>query len=593
MPGSKRPSAHSPPVASVVVVTASENGVNGDDNTVVVSEEVWAKAIHAVKVQKMSLRQAAQVYGVHYMSLHRRVRGRYATSVAAAFDIRAYLSEDDEAEILGVLREQFLHEKRITSDDIRFVVRAIASHGGKRAVPPEFPPSRWIAEFKRVHGFAKLNSYAYPPVGAAASSSSMSEDELDDGDSEGSGGGAAASSSAYARYAVPSFTRPSYDVPSRHSYNRDNHHHHARLSSDHLEPTPQQQQQWEQNSDGDREDFGSNRSSVSYDNGATTGSSCGSFESSDRVFSTGPSVNNSATTTATNTTSHSVHGDTDREALQLQQQHQQNQQDQQEQRSYKLSHTVPPETWEKAIAAVEQQGMSLRAAARAYGVHFAALHRRVKKRAQGGDSGVPGAPMEGYFHPDDEAGIIRVVVARAELGVLMTFDELMDLVQRAALRNLPDISVDAARKLMARFQSRNEHSIRHIIVDWPLPRISLMSLNSTSGGSSRGKTSSVSSSSSAAGSSSRAARGPSSRPSVIVRNSGGLPPSMAMALNGLNGSGSGSGSGSLLTPPLALPSAQSLLLRPQPQKPLPATTTTTTTTMTSVRRVTGDKSMFV
>ncbi|POM73256.1 DNA-binding protein, partial [Phytophthora palmivora] len=96
-------------------------------------------------------------------------------------------------------------------------------------------------------------------------------------------------------------------------------------------------------------------------------------------------------------------------------------------RGYKLSHTVPAETWEKAIAAVEQQGMSLRAAAKMYGVHFAALHRRVKKRAQGGQS----KGSNGYFHPSDEAGIMRVVVARAELGGLMTFDELTRLVEVA------------------------------------------------------------------------------------------------------------------------------------------------------------------
>ncbi|GMF17523.1 unnamed protein product [Phytophthora lilii] len=139
------------------------------------------------------------------------------------------------------------------------------------------------------------------------------------------------------------------------------------------------------------------------------------------------------------------------------------------QRGYKLSHTVPAETWEKAIAAVEQQGMSLRAAAKLYGVHFAALHRRVKKRAQGGLA----KGNNGYFHPSDEAGIMRVVVARAELGVLMTFDELMRLVEAAALRKLPDISVEAARNLLVRFQSRNEQSIRHITDDWPPPRPAL------------------------------------------------------------------------------------------------------------------------
>ncbi|GMF61134.1 unnamed protein product [Phytophthora fragariaefolia] len=135
-------------------------------------------------------------------------------------------------------------------------------------------------------------------------------------------------------------------------------------------------------------------------------------------------------------------------------------------RGYKLSHTVPAETWEKAITAVEQQGMSLRAAAKLYDVHFAALHRRVKKRAQSGQA----KGNNGYFHPSDEASIMRVVVARAELGVLMTFDELMRLVEAAALHKLPNISVEAARNLLVRFQTRNEKSIHHIIHDWPPPR---------------------------------------------------------------------------------------------------------------------------
>lgn len=451
----------------------------------VVSEDVWAKAIHAVKVQKMSLHQAAQMYGVHHMSLHRRVRGRYATSMSTSFDVRAYLSEDDEAEVLGVLREQFLHEKRITSDDIRFVVRAIASHGGKRAVPPEFPPSRWIVDFKRVHGFSKLNSYAYPLTTTASTSSTASDADMDEKDSEGA---------SYPRYVVPSY------------HQQQQQHQQQQEREDDRREREAEQNQWDANSDGDRDGdgFGSNTSSGSYENGNTTGSSCGSFES-------GTSQNESK-------------------------------------RTYKLSHTVPPETWDKAIAAVEQQGMSLRAAARAYGVHFAALHRRVKKRAQGDPLSVT---MEGYFHPDDEAGIIRVVVARAELGVLMTFDELMDLVQRAALRNLPDISVDAARKLMARFQSRNEHSIRHIIVDWPLPRISAMSLNSNSSKSSNGATDAH-----------RQVRRP-PRPSVIV-DAGGASLMNAHTLAAMAaGAPAAPMIPSLSNGSALLPPSQSLLLRPQ------------------------------
>ncbi|ETK75875.1 hypothetical protein L915_17578 [Phytophthora nicotianae] len=55
----------------------------------------------------------------------------------------------------------------------------------------------------------------------------------------------------------------------------------------------------------------------------------------------------------------------------------------------------------------------------------------------------------------------------------------MRLVEAAALRKLPDISMDSARKLLTRFQSRNEQSIRHIIDDWPPPRAAV-SASSTS-----------------------------------------------------------------------------------------------------------------
>ncbi|GMF19659.1 unnamed protein product [Phytophthora fragariaefolia] len=208
---------------------------------------------------------------------------------------------------------------------------------------------------------------------------------------------------------------------------------------------------------GEGEELGSNTSSGSFDSesGTTTGASSGSFDSESGT-TTGTSSNSSVGTSLATASANSNRSNYESSLDSVSS----------EKRGYKQSHTVPPETWEKAIAAVEQQGMSLRAAAKVYGVHFAALHRRVKKRAQGGQSS---KSTNGYFHPSDEAGIVRVVVARAELGVLMTFDELMKLVETAALRKLPDISVKNARKLMVRFQTRNEQSIRHIIVDWPPP----------------------------------------------------------------------------------------------------------------------------
>ncbi|TMW63728.1 hypothetical protein Poli38472_002669 [Pythium oligandrum] len=437
-------------------------------------DDTWAKAIHAVRVQRMSLRQAAQLYGVHHMSLHRRVRGRYATSLPPSFDIRSYLSPDDEAEALGVLREQFLHEKRITSDDIRFVVRAIASQGGKRSIPAEFPPSRWIAEFKRIHGLTKLNNYAYPPNGQ------QRDQEMEEAEDSGSN---------YSGYSASSYRR-------------------GRRSSEY------NYKSMDRNSDADRDEYvtpaSTNGNAFSESSGTTTGSSSGG------------SYDNGET----------------------------------EKRSYQLSHTVPPEVWEKAIEAVEQDGMSLRAAARKYNVHFAALHRRVKKRAQ--SQHTPG--MNGYFHPDDEAGIIRVVVARAELGVLMTFDELMDLVQRAALRNLPDLTIEAARKLLTRFQTRNEHSIRHIISDWPVPRAH--SLKGDSGGEAKREQDPPPSRMMARSSSMPP---PSLRPNVRMRSPMGAEP----RIRALPPVSSQAGDSLSPIPPLRgdLPAPSSFLARPRLQPP--------------------------
>ncbi|RLN02322.1 hypothetical protein BBJ28_00017428 [Nothophytophthora sp. Chile5] len=405
--------------------------------------------------------------------------------------LRRFLSEADEREALGVLRDQFHHEQRITSDDVRFVVRAIASHGGSVSIPPDFPPSRWILEFKRVHGFVQLNSFAYgaPAVAPLASSvafglperlsvgnlshnasfsnrfarttvssnsSSGANSEGDEDVAVGSGrtgrhhgryssAGESGFSTRYASHSPYDDESP-VQQQSRYQHQQQQHQRRSMVVDDRRGAGTWQQPEAAR---GAREDLGSNLSSGSFDseNGTTTGASSSNYSSSG-----GPGLG-ARRAVSVNNESHYEPSDSGGAPT--------------EKRGYKLSHTVPPETWEKAIAAVEQQGMSLRAAAKIYGVHFAALHRRVKKRAQGGQASKANS---GYFHPSDEAGIMRVVVARAELGVLMTFDELMKLVETAALRKLPDISVEAARTLMVRFQSRNEQSIRHIIVDWPPPR---------------------------------------------------------------------------------------------------------------------------
>ncbi|KAE9334812.1 hypothetical protein PF008_g13783 [Phytophthora fragariae] len=413
--------------------------------------------------------------------------------------------------------------KHVTSDDVRLAARAVASQGGSVAIPPDFPPSRWVLEFKRVHGFVQFNSFAFgaaapfrlperlelPQLRAAASAAPASQTATRNNSDNGSNDKRSSSAGAGAALATSSSQgsgnnsndemerSPSEDNRGSSSETRretmgyspssastlttyDNDKQRAvqlqrGFSQRHRQLLQQQQRRamlvegcrratmaWPERdhatTDHDHEEMrsDSSRGSLDSENGATTGPS-----NSPRDIDGGdvrPSMNTTPPHSRHTVSTTSNADDTQDSAS--------NASSSTDKRSYKLSHTVPNETWDKAITAVEQQGMSLRAAAKLYGVHFAALHRRVKKRAQGGQSS---KGSSGYFHPSDEAGIMRVVVARAELGVLMTFDELMRLVEASALRKLPDISVAGARNLLTRFQSRNENSIRHIIDDWPAP----------------------------------------------------------------------------------------------------------------------------
>ncbi|KAF4127844.1 helix-turn-helix Psq domain [Phytophthora infestans] len=445
---------------------------------------------------------------------------------AADVSVRRYLSEADEKEVLRTLKEKQRHQTRITSDDVRQAVRAVASKGGKVLLPTDFPPSGWVLEFKRAHGFVHINSFAFSAAvnssGKAAaafrlpdrlevplrftapdhissantsstyaaangnshrnsstsvaqtSGRSLSSGNASDVEKETSTDRRIFSSSDAAHVVMYSMSPSGPRTPFDSEIQRQTQLRHS-FSQRHQRHLQQQQRRGILVNDHRREaarsepardlsvDHEEMRSSSQHEDGTSTGSSTCARGGGNGVGDVS-----------------SFH----RERIRLMHPHNRQagsdngssmdeMQDAapvassaSDKRGYKLSHTVPTETWEKAIAAVEQQGMSLRAAAKLYGVHFAALHRRVKKRAQSEKT----KGTTGYFHPSDEAGIMRVVVARAELGVLMTFDELMRLVEAAALRKLPDISMDSARKLLTRFQSRNEMSIRHIIEDWPPPR---------------------------------------------------------------------------------------------------------------------------
>ncbi|TMW66429.1 hypothetical protein Poli38472_004194 [Pythium oligandrum] len=329
-----------------------------------VSEKIWAQAIHAVTVQKMSLRRAAQLYGVHHMSLHRRVRGRYMTNQPTRFQDGFVLTAEEEEEVLNVLREQFMHERHVSPDDVRYVVRTIASQDGRREIPTDFPLNRWILNFKRVHGLES------PPSTPRSASGEL--------------------------------------YSNRHVYERD-----------------------------------------AYTAPVYYGSSNGSTPRARSVYS----QEHDSTSESESEHHHRATREQDEGVV--------------GERRCQQSSLVPPEVWEKAIDAVETQGMSLRNAAKAYDVHFAALHRRVKKRAM---KRAQDPLLENYIPFEDEAGIIRVIHARADLGLLMSFDELVDLINRTAMKYI-HLTPNLSRSIVQRFQARVEQAIRHLITDWPLPQI--------------------------------------------------------------------------------------------------------------------------
>ncbi|TYZ67202.1 hypothetical protein PybrP1_005615 [[Pythium] brassicae (nom. inval.)] len=388
--------------------------------TSAVSEKVWAQAIHAVTVQKMSLRRAAQLYGVHHMSLHRRVRGRYVSPATARFAGDFCLSRAEEDEVVSVLREQFEHERRVSSDDVRYVVRTIAGQSARLDLPADFPRKQWITNFKRTHGFVDGGS---SPSNSFASSENSNR-----------GGGTA---------------------PQQ-----------AREQLGGSLPQPPWQQRVVYHATGAGESQGSN---LQGDAAAQLLSFAAATPSAAYLQETAASASEDGSSPASaNSYLRNESSESESESREV---GLGDEQAPEKEPWYPQKSTVSDETWEKAMNAVEIEGMSLRSAAKAHGVHFAALHRRVKKRALIKQSA---PPLENYISFEDEAGVVRVIRARADLGVLMTYDELVDLLNRTALKHAPSISAEFSRSLARKFQSRVEQSTRHLVHDWPLPPLDMI-----------------------------------------------------------------------------------------------------------------------
>ncbi|OWZ02137.1 DNA-binding protein, partial [Phytophthora megakarya] len=307
--------------------------------------------------------------------------------------------------------ERYTRLEGYSDVDIADVVRAIVSNHGRRALPSDFPSASWIAMFKRenefvdvddlVRGRSRTTSANLPPQ--RQQESKIQSYELEQQQYELETQQHRGDQLRYRNYrqSPPLVSMAHSPIQGGDSYDWDD--------DDDGENSPQQQPHLRYYQPHDGRSF---RRSPSF--GSNNGRS-------------GHPKNN-----------------TDR--------------------NYRQSNLVPTKVWQAAMEDVAIHGMSLRNAAKAHGVHFAALHRRLKKRQQH-KLNMPCEP--GYIPFGDEAGVVRVIHARADMGVFLTFTELVDLLKRTALKHRSELPEDVANALVRKFQSRVEQSVRHLIIDWP------------------------------------------------------------------------------------------------------------------------------
>ncbi|OWY97224.1 DNA-binding protein, partial [Phytophthora megakarya] len=297
--------------------------------------------------------------------------------------------------------------------DIADVVRTVVSDHGRRALPSDFPSVTWIAMFKRENDFMDVDDLvrgrSRTTSGKLPSQRQQQENyirsyELEQQQYELEAQQHRGDQLRYRNYRQPAAPPPMHSpIPSRDSFS------------------------WEDANDLDGGDNAQQQRLRYYQ------------PKNARNFHRSPSAGSS-----NDRSGHSESNASDQ--------------------YYRKSNLVPAKVWDAAMEDVAIRGMSLRNAAKAHGVHFAALHRRLKKRQQQ-KLNMPCEPN--YIPFEDEAGVVRVIHARADMGVLLTFTELVDLLKRTALKHHPDLPDDIANALVCKFQSRVEQSVRHLITDWP------------------------------------------------------------------------------------------------------------------------------
>ncbi|CAK4126651.1 unnamed protein product [Aphanomyces euteiches] len=104
---------------------------------------------------------------------------------------------------------------------------------------------------------------------------------------------------------------------------------------------------------------------------------------------------------------------------------------------------------DKAVEAVESGQLDMMQAAVAFKLDANELYDHLRRRHAGDE----------YLRPADESGLLKVVIARAELGVKMTYDEVVDLIRRVLYR-YGQTSGATLNHIVSVFFRRNDNVLR-------------------------------------------------------------------------------------------------------------------------------------
>jgi transposase-like protein len=459
--------------------SSNSNNADGLDgfNEAAVSDRVWARAIHAVTEQKLSLRSVARLYGLHHMALYRRVRARQTALQGhhrVNVDVAAANAAANAMSTAMSTANSTANGKSSSNGYAHMVAAAT-----ERFEPPAWLPER-PSDLDSVRLSAEQNDecmallyeeYGPSIIRQRRGDGSMSEEYCFDNDDIREvvrfivSRGARRDLPAHfpSRRWLVAFKRENGLADGASSYQEDEFHQQFQNSATINGQSDQQPGQTSNWAYPDRPSSSRGQTTSLMRRRQSPRESAGDR---DHYYSTSESESNDSSP---------------RQRSSMPTAEQQQQQQEQPSRSdaktngdgkmYRQSNTVPAEVWDRAMEDVLIHGMSLRSAAKAHGVHFAALHRRLKKRSLQKES-MPFDPR--YIPFEDEAGLIRVINSRADLGVLMSYQEVVELLRRATLNHRSELSEEDAAELVRKFRSRVEASIRHLVKDWPLPSVDVL-----------------------------------------------------------------------------------------------------------------------